>query len=222
MPARSTGLVVLARTPVLGEVKTRLASEIGAPAAFTAYQELLEITLTQAHRWIDLHPANFAAVQLTTLDLSNPWLAPARARFPKLQFCLQSEGDLGERMAGAFRCALEHADQAVIVGSDCPLLGPRTYTQAAIALDDHDVVISPTEDGGFALLGLKDLPAAQASGMFTRPRWSTSTTFSDTVGCAISQGLKARALPTLWDVDTAQDWARWRELQASGRLPEHW
>jgi uncharacterized protein len=222
MPASSTGLVILARTPALGEVKTRLASEIGTAAALKAYQELLEITLTQAHRWIDLHPGNFAAVQLTSLDFSNPWLASAQARFPKLHFSLQSHGELGERMVGAFRLALEHTDQAIIVGSDCPLLGPRIYTDVATALNDHDVAISPTEDGGFALLGLKSLAAAQASGMFIRPRWSTSTTFEDTVGCANAQGLHVKVLSKLWDVDTAQDWTRWRELVASGQLPEHW
>lgn len=221
-PASSTGLVILARTPALGEVKTRLANEIGAPAALVAYEELLEITLTQAHRWIELHPANFAALQLTSLDSSNPWLISAQARFPKLQFNHQCEGELGERMVGAFRLALEHADQAMIVGSDCPLLGPRIYADAANALNDHDVVISPTEDGGFALLGLKDLPAAEATGMFTRPRWSTSTTFEDTLNCAISQGLQVRVLPKLWDIDTALEWNRWRELEASGQLPEHW
>jgi uncharacterized protein len=221
-PAKTTGLVVLARTPALGEVKTRLAADIGAQAALAAYQELLEINLTQAHRWIDLHPGNFAAVQLTSLDLSNPWISLAQTRFPKLQFSLQCQGDLGARILGAFQYALECADQAMIVGSDCPLLRASLYTEVASALDDHDVVISPTEDGGFALLALKNLQAAQASGMFTDPRWSSTSTLADTLKCASNHGLKAKVLPMLWDVDTAQDWARWSKLRANGQLPAHW
>jgi rSAM/selenodomain-associated transferase 1 len=210
MPAASPlpHLLIFAREPVLGRVKTRLAAGIGAAAALAVYRELLALTA-----------AAVAEAQLP----ATVWLAEApagadpaqpRPEWPGLPWRVQPPPDsLGTRMAQAFEAAFgAGAGRVVIIGTDCPGLNAALLRQAFEHLLSHDLVIGPADDGGYYLLGMNKLEPA----LFLNKDWSTATVLPDTLADAARLGLRVAQLPTLHDVDSAQDLATWREAQKQG------
>jgi glycosyltransferase A (GT-A) superfamily protein (DUF2064 family) len=95
---------------------------------------------------------------------------------------------------------------AVIVGADCPDLGPGEVAHAFAALRHHDAVLGPALDGGYYLVGLKRTPRVPDA--FAGVRWSGPHALADTL--ANLGGLRVALLPPLADIDTGADWARWR------------
>ena len=193
-------LLIFAREPVLGRVKTRLAAGIGAAAALAVYRELLALTA-----------AAVAAAQVP----ATVWLAEAaadealpRPEWPGLPWRAQPPADsLGARMAHAFSAAFgTGAGRAVIIGTDCPGLSAALLTRAFEELLTHDVVLGPADDGGYYLLGMNKLEVE----LFQNKSWSTATVLPDTLADAARLGLRVALLPTLHDVDSAQDLATWR------------
>ncbi len=202
----SPHLLVFAREPVLGRVKTRLAAGIGAAAALAVYRELLALTA-----------AAVAAAQVP----ATVWLAeapdggdPARSRpeWPGLPWRVQPAADaLGARMAQAFGEAFAAgAGRVVIVGTDCPGLSAALLRQAFDHLLRAELVVGPADDGGYYLLGMNKLEAE----LFANKDWSTATVLPNTLADAARLGLRVARLPTLHDVDSAQDLATWRGHQA--------
>jgi rSAM/selenodomain-associated transferase 1 len=121
----------------------------------------------------------------------------------------QSGDDLGARMHNALGTAIEHGSRAILVGTDCPALDMAYLGLAVAALDDHDVVFGPTEDGGYMLVGLaRDVDA------FAGIPWSTPDVMTATRARLAAQKLTSQELPTLWDVDGPADLARWEALPA--------
>ncbi|MFD1875297.1 TIGR04282 family arsenosugar biosynthesis glycosyltransferase [Hymenobacter bucti] len=201
LPAASH-VLVFAREPVLGRVKTRLAAGIGAEAALAVYRELLALTA-----------AAVAAAQVP----ATVWLAEApagadphkpRPEWPGLPWRVQPAADsLGTRMAQAFAEAFgAGAGRVVIIGTDCPDLSAELLRQAFDQLLRHDLVVGPADDGGYYLLGMNQLHAE----LFDNKNWSTATVLPDTLADAARLGLRVAQLPTLHDVDSAQDLATWR------------
>jgi len=199
----SPHLLVFAREPELGRVKTRLAAGIGAEAALAVYRELLALT-----------EAAVAAAQMP----ATVWLAGApagadpaqpRPQWPGLPWRVQpAAGSLGERMAHAFGEAFAAgAARVVIIGTDCPGLSAELLRQAFAELLHAEVVVGPADDGGYYLLGMTELQPE----LFANKDWSTATVLPDTLADAARLGLRVAQLPTLHDVDSAQDLARWRQ-----------
>ncbi|MEJ7661376.1 MAG: TIGR04282 family arsenosugar biosynthesis glycosyltransferase [Hymenobacter sp.] len=152
-------LLIFAREPVLGRVKTRLAAGIGAEAALAAYRELLALTAAAvaaaqvpATVWLAEAPADEAAATI-------PAAAPPRPEWPGLPWRVQPPADsLGTRMAHAFGAAFgAGAGRVVVIGTDCPGLSAALLTRAFDQLLTHDVVIGPAADGGYYLLGMNRL-----------------------------------------------------------------
>lgn len=199
----TTHLLVFARHPELGRVKTRLAAGIGAEAALAVYQELLQHTYN-ATTGVDAHKTVWLAeVPVTTGRLPAVW--------DKYEQQLQFPGDLGLKMQAAFSHAFQQgAKAAVIIGTDCPSLTTELLTQAYTALNTHDVVVGPAEDGGYYLLGMKELYAD----LFAGKSWSTNSVLAHTLDDAARLGLRVSQLPTLRDVDDAADLAAWRATSA--------
>jgi len=196
-------LLVFAREPVLGRVKTRLAAGIGAAGALAVYRELLALTAAAVAQ---------AQVPATVwlAEAPAPPADPARPRpeWPGLPWRVQPPaGSLGERMAQAFGAAFgAGAGRVVIIGTDCPGLSADLLHQAFDSLRDHDLVVGPADDGGYYLLGMKQLHPA----LFADKAWSTATVLPDTLADAARLGLRVAHLPPLSDVDSAQDLAAWR------------
>ncbi|MDJ0364041.1 TIGR04282 family arsenosugar biosynthesis glycosyltransferase [Hymenobacter sp. H14-R3] len=198
-------LLIFAREPVLGRVKTRLAAGIGEAAALAVYRELLALTA--------------AAVAVAQVP-ATVWLAEApaegdptqpRPEWPGLPWRVQpAAGSLGARMAQAFSEAFAAgAGRVVVIGTDCPGLSTELLRQAFDQLLSHDLVAGPADDGGYYLLGMNKLEAE----LFANKDWSTATVLPDTLADAARLGLRVAQLPTLHDVDSAQDLATWRRSE---------
>lgn len=192
MPHPSPLLLVFVKHPRAGEVKTRLAKDIGDEKALAVYQDLLAHTAQiiaplQATIWIGY------GNEVPTEDL---WSERSYPRF------LQSGDDLGQRMCAAFEDGFNsHFGSIVIIGSDCPTLTTDILEAAFEALSTHDMVMGPAWDGGYYLMGMNAL----FKNVFLNKKWSTSTVLEDTVSDIISAGLTYFTLPTLRDIDTAAD-----------------
>ena len=204
--ANAPALLIFAREPVAGQVKSRLAATIGAEAAANAYRELIDATLAYAVAartqgiiaWVELW---------CTPDPASPFFRELAARNGITLRC-QCEGDLGERMSGAIGDALARASAALLIGTDCPALGVAGLASAAAALADGDVVLGPAEDGGFVLVGAR-VPVS-----FNGVRWSSLHTMHDTRAAFVRTGVRWSELPVSWDVDEPADVARWKALHA--------
>jgi rSAM/selenodomain-associated transferase 1 len=154
-------LLVFLRAPREGQVKTRLAREIGPVAALEAYRALLQRTLDAA---ADFGPVELRFTPSDALPLVEPLLRPGWTAVA------QGDGDLGERLDSAFRDAFRDGFQRVmVVGSDCPEIGPEDLGLADERLSETDVVLGPAIDGGYWLLGLR----RPAPFLFRDMPWST-------------------------------------------------
>jgi len=192
-------LLIFARQPVLGRVKTRLAADIGDEAALAVYCELLNITATAVEA---------AGIPATVWLAETPNSTAAELpEWPNTSWQLQPAGDLGHRMAAAFAAAYAAGASAVaIIGTDCPGLRAAHLEQAFELLQDHDVVLGPATDGGYYLLAMKVLHAP----LFANKEWSTDTVRAATLADAVQLGLSVALLPELADVDTVADLRAWR------------
>ncbi|MCC6651292.1 MAG: TIGR04282 family arsenosugar biosynthesis glycosyltransferase [Candidatus Eisenbacteria bacterium] len=193
---------IFARHPVAGRVKTRLSPALPAELAARLYAAMLEDTL--------------AAARGAELDRTLWWADDGPARGDAGLAERRQEGpDLGERMTAAMNAMLvSPIDRAVIVGSDCPALAVEHFAAAFAAMDGADVVLGPSEDGGYWLVGMRRRTAVA---IFRNIQWSSPTTLTDTLAQAKRAGLPVRTLPTLPDVDTPDDLAGLVAALAAGR-----
>ena len=185
-------LIVFAKEPRAGRVKTRLARDLGATAAAWWYRHQtarLLRKLGQDARW-------------ETVLAVSPDNAASDSRVWPGHLCryAQGHGDLGVRMARALRAWPSRP--VLLIGSDIPGVLPRHIADAFRKLGQHDAVLGPATDGGFWLIGLKrgSLPAPT---LFHNVRWSGPHAMEDTL--ASMPGLRIGFAATLNDVDRAED-----------------
>ena len=105
-------------------------------------------------------------------------------------------------MADAFEQLLKTATKVLIIGSDCYQLNSNIIEQAFLQLDTHDIVLGTATDGGYYLLGMKQMHHL----LFINKQWSTNTVANSTLADCEKLGLRYYLLPTLSDIDTYQDW----------------
>lgn len=188
---RSSAVVVLAKVPQPGRVKTRLVPAVGEDGATALAEAMLGDTLEALEA---------LALSVARLWVASGSLAAARARVPAHWIVRpQAEGDLGARMGEAWRIAA--AERVVIVGADAPSMSAARVEAALTALGSADVVVGPTLDGGYDLLGLKRREAAVLDDM----PWSTAELLTVTRARAQSAGLVLAELEPGFDVDTGED-----------------
>jgi hypothetical protein len=189
-------LVVFCRYPVPGRVKTRLIPALGPLGAAELHRRLAERSVALAgrvalQRGADLQVAYSGASRQAV----ERWIGRRNRLIP------QSGKDLGERMASVFRSAFqEGARRVVLVGTDIPALAARDLDRALEALRSSNLVLGPSLDGGYWLIGL-DRPAR----VFSDVPWGTSEVKSRTLALAAGLGLRVRELRTLRDLDTPLD-----------------
>jgi rSAM/selenodomain-associated transferase 1 len=183
-------VIIFVRNPELGKVKTRLAKTIGDASALVIYKLLLNHTETTVHN-LNCDKAIYYSEEIKDKDI---WDASIYQKH------LQKGSDLGERMQNAFVQAFDNNyDKVVIVGSDLYDLRPSHIEKAFDRLDQNDAVIGPAEDGGYYLMGLKELNAP----VFLNKSWGTSTVFEDTLGDLKYKNV--HLLEKLNDIDTFED-----------------
>ncbi len=199
--ARERIVIVFARVPRLGEVKTRLARSVGDAEALRAHRVLLGRTLEQAAS------LGGVRVQLAIAGDDVEGEAAALAAGYGAELTRQREGDLGTRMDDALRGALARRQLPVLVGSDCPVLGTGDLRDAFAQLAEVDAVFAPTEDGGYALVGA----ARELSSAFAGVRWGEPGVMAATRARMVVARLRWRELRTLWDVDDEAGYRRWQQ-----------
>ena len=151
-PRHPPTLQVFAKAPVPGRVKTRLARTIGAEAAASAYRALAERTLATAAA--ARRAGVVGAIELWLDPESDPAaIAPWRDRFG-VTIETQAGDDLGARMRNALRSSIARGIPALLIGTDVPGYDVAYLAHAAAALERHDAVVGPAEDGGYVLVGL--------------------------------------------------------------------
>ena len=186
-------IIIFVRNPVLGKVKTRLAKTMGNGKALLIYQLLLEHTRQVTG---NLHCDKFVYYS-DYIDENDDW---NNVLYKKK---LQSGGDLGERMANAFKQLFASGYQRlIIIGSDCLDLTSDLINEAFNRLKEADVVFGPSTDGGYYLLGLK---VPYPPELFENKNWSTDTVLSDSLKTLEASGTSYQLLIPLNDIDEESD-----------------
>ena len=185
-------LIIFVRKPELGKVKTRLAAALGNEAALEIYESLLLHTL----KITKPVPADKYVFYTGGIELNDIWSEEGFCKFE------QTGNDLGERMYHAFGLLFSKGYRNIsIIGSDCYDLNTEIIEAAFEKLENNDLVIGPAVDGGFYLLGLKQLDPV----LFLKRTWSTNTVYAETIQLAEKLKLSAGNLPVLNDVDEVAD-----------------
>jgi len=194
-------LIIFAKAPIPGQVKTRLVMTMGEGPSALLYE------------WMTLHTlATAVKAALGPVDL---WCTPSKdhpffgrcAKEFNVGLMTQTNGDLGRRMAHAFRETLRRAPYVLLMGTDCPSLPPDDLIEAAALLkEETDAVITPSEDGGYVLLGLRHY----ADDLFREIPWGTDRVMEETRARLRNLKWRWHELSERWDVDRPEDVVRLR------------
>jgi rSAM/selenodomain-associated transferase 1 len=211
---RAVGLAIMAKAPRVGAVKTRLCPPLRAPEA----AELARCFLLDAVERVRMVAGARSIMAYTPIEAQAQFeeVAPGFVLIP------QRGGDLGERQHHLIEEILGLGlEAALVIGTDSPTL-PRECLDEAVSLvmaPDVDVVLGPTEDGGYYLIGLR----APCPALFESMPWSTPAVLGRTLERAHHLRLRVACLPTWFDVDTGAELERLRvELEATpGASPRH-
>ena len=195
----NTRIIIFAKAPVAGRAKTRLIPALGADGAARLARRMLSSTLNAGLN------ANIGPVELCMSP------APDAIEWRHLplpagiEFSDQGDGDLGRRMARATRRCLvdnKHLNERVLlIGTDCPQLSPALLRRATERLADHDALLHPTHDGGYALLGLNHFHIS----LFEHIPWSTERVTDLTRERIAQLGWRCVIGERLQDIDEPND-----------------
>jgi rSAM/selenodomain-associated transferase 1 len=193
-------IIIFVRNPELGKVKTRLAKEIGDEQTLKVYKELLQHTHNVTSN-VDCDKFVYYVDYINENDLWENELFQKR---------LQAGEMLGDRMMLAFMELFQLGySKLLIIGSDCPELTSFVIDDAFDMLDTNDVVIGPSSDGGYYLLGLRKL----IPDLFSNKQWSTATVLADTIKDTVRLRKTCVFLPELSDIDTVEDLQKYQQMQ---------
>ena len=192
----SCAILIFCKYPIPGQVKTRLGNEIGHDTAAEVYRRMVDHTLKEVSTVKgNCTPLIFHAHEQDQANIEN-WLG----RYGE---CTAQKGDtLGDRMSNAFETCFDSGyNKALVIGTDCPDLTHRHLEDTFQKLEEHEVVIGPTEDGGYFLLGLtKPRPE-----LFRDMPWSTDQVFSKTRERLTTRNISHHHLESLRDLDFKED-----------------
>lgn len=190
-------LVLFTRYPKAGECKTRLIPALGSEAAANLHRQLTERTVSLlAESGLPVTVAFTGAEKSRFED----WLGP------EIVLVEQVGGGLTERLLACLDPA-----PVIFFGADTPDLAPHHVGAAVAALERHDVVIGPAEDGGYYLIGMRTtLPD-----LLVDMPWSTADVLPETLARLDHMGITPVLLETLADCDRPEDLERWPDLRLS-------
>lgn len=187
-----TAVLLFAKAPRAGQVKTRLAAAIGDARALTIYRGVgtrVAATIGGAY------PLTVWYEPVDALEEMRAWLG-------EWEFQGQVDGDLGERMRHALALHLSRGDRPVIaIGADAPHVDAAVIARAVEFLHTTDVVLGPAVDGGYYLIGLNRL----IPDVFRGIAWSTGSVLEQTIARCQRVGVRVGLLDELRDIDTVQD-----------------
>ena len=209
-------VIVFARAPRPGTTKTRLIPALGAEGAAELYGCFIADTLTN----LGCLRADIivAAAEPDDADAVKGLLSEVR---PCAHFMLQSQGDLGHRIAAAAADVLARGHpRVVVIGTDSPTLPPRMVAQALELAVSRDCVLGPCFDGGYYLIGFPAVPHALLADI----EWSSPRVLTQTLARAQQEELSVALLELWYDVDTPEDLSLLRrhlswQAAAGGPIP---
>lgn len=189
-------ILCFCKHPEAGLVKSRLAKDLGDDQASSIYKTLLDVTLN------NIYKSGFKTFLYCYPDANHRDLKQYANRYP-LTLKNQSDGDLGMKMYHAIKDHLYENKNVVLIGSDCLEIN-TTYIQKAFKLLDsgNELVLGPTEDGGYALIGANKIDAS----IFQDIEWSSEKVLKQTIGKINKLNLKYGELPIVRDLDTYRDY----------------
>jgi len=207
VPPPAQRLLVFARLPERGHVKTRLAESIGEDAALAAYETMLRDLLASIGR-----PSPEVEIEVLWAPTESANGVALADAFGDLPTAMQTGATLGDRLSMAFsERFFFHATQKIVaIGVDDPSL-PRTLIDHALALlDSCEWVLGPAEDGGYYLIGCR--AAAFDPAIFQNVAWGTPSVFTTTISKIAEWQSNVAVLPARWDIDVVEDWERYRTV----------
>jgi rSAM/selenodomain-associated transferase 1 len=209
---RTEGTIVqvFAKAPIPGAVKTRLIPRLGAAGAARLHENLVRHTLSAACA------ARVGAVVLyCTPDSEHAFFVRCAGEYG-ISLRTQSTGNLGERMHDALAEGLREAACVLLMGTDCPALGTAQLQAAGAALTPGiDLVFVPAEDGGYTLIGARDIDRIAFDGV----SWGSATVMQQTRDRLMNIGWSWSELPTLWDIDRPEDLDRLARSEFRALVP---
>lgn len=195
----SSALIVFLRYPEKGKVKTRLAERTSKGYARSVYKICSENLFKEINSLRNFNRYVFYSEEKDK-DKVIKWTKN------KFLFFAQHGKDLGERMNKAFEFVFSQDNQkAIIIGTDIPDLSREIISEAEKELDKNDIVIGPSHDGGYYLLGMKKVHSI----LFEEIEWSSESVFNSTIEKALSLSLVVKELQMLRDIDTKEDLNEW-------------
>ncbi|MBD2344454.1 TIGR04282 family arsenosugar biosynthesis glycosyltransferase [Anabaena subtropica] len=197
-------LIIFTRYPEPGKTKTRLIPALGTLGAANLQREMTEYTISQVR---ELQKVVNVSVEVRfaggDLQLMEEWLGCDLVYQP------QGNGDLGSRIERSLYNAFQdHAQQVVIIGTDCPGLNSRILAQAFAQKDTVDLILGPAIDGGYYLIGLRRFIPE----LFVNIDWGTSQVLHQTVDIANRLNILYHHLSPLADVDRPEDLPIWQRI----------
>jgi rSAM/selenodomain-associated transferase 1 len=192
-------LIIFQKNLELGKVKTRLGKDLGDETALEIFKKLCTRTYIESDR---LAQKKFLFYSSFIPEAPEWSIGNSEPR-------VQKGEDLGKRMLLAISEVLEEGyEKAVLIGTDCPEISTEILEKSFRALDQHEVVLGPAEDGGYYLIGMKQ----PISKLFENIPWSTEQVLPKTLEILKSKGISYSLLPTLSDLDTLEDWERFKRF----------
>ena len=196
-------VIIFVRYPEKGKVKTRLAKEIGEESALSFYTTCAENTFDECKK---IKSENIL-LYLFYSGVSDNSLITKWAGFDFVSYP-QIGSDLGKRINNSFKEVFTNKiDKAVIIGTDIPDINAEIINQSFEILNSADIVIGPSADGGYYLLGMKK----PYDFLFDNIQWSTGSVFRETMSSVLIHNLTFFVLPELIDIDTKDDFIKWSE-----------
>lgn len=198
----SSVIQVFCKAPIVGQVKTRLMPQLTAKEAAEAHRQLA----TQTFKLVQ--DARLCPIQLWCSPSSQDAFFLNAAKAFDFSLHTQVTGDIGVRMDFALTAGLKEYSSVILLGCDCPSLTVEDLSAAITALQQgNEVVLAPTEDGGYSLIGLN----APQPALFKEIAWSTAAVMAQTRQKTANLKLRSFELKTQWDVDTYADYERYKD-----------
>lgn len=192
-------VIIFAKVPVIGKVKTRLGREIGMELAYDVYKAILKTQIEILER---------SGMPFLVCYTGEPVDHLVDIIGDTCSLMEQSEGNLGNRMKRAFEaCFSSGASEIILMGSDIPSMTPEIIKESFQCLNDTGVVIGATEDGGYYLVGFKR--EIFNGDIFKDIHWGTSTVYRETVDKFIKNNILYENISLLYDIDTQEDLLRY-------------
>ena len=194
-------IIVFARFPTKGKVKTRLAKTLGGKFAKDFYKICAEHTFNEI---LKIHKNDTRKFIFYSDEKDREKIK--KWTHSKFLLSPQKGKDLGEKMQNAFQTVFNNGvSKTLIIGTDLPEISSEIINRSFELLNNNDIVIGPATDGGYYLLGMKNVYKE----LFTNLPWSTDKLFENTIDIINKLNLSISYLPRLSDIDTEEDLKYW-------------